>query len=114
MQPSAMRRARSVSFPIPVRIDSAEAPLVKHPGVWARKANLVIQHRIFYSIIDGPLFLKSELQSSWMGFQGNLSKCARRSPGLRVAMNVESETLARGNRRFRAAHNLVSDPFASV
>ena len=74
MQPSAMRRARSVSFPIPVRIDSAEAPLVKHPGVWARKANLVIQHRIFYSIIDGPLFLKSELQSSWMGFQGNLRK----------------------------------------
>ena len=34
------------------------------PGLWARRANLVIQHRIFYSIIDGPLFLKSELWSS--------------------------------------------------
>lgn len=64
MQLPAMRRARSVSFPIPACRNSAEATLVKRPGIWARRANLVIQHRIFYSIIDGLLFLKSELQSS--------------------------------------------------
>lgn len=34
----------------------------------ARGLGITEAHRIFYSIIDGPLFLKSELWSSW-GFR---------------------------------------------